>query len=167
MQRFSTEQLWLEWAARALGLERLLCLSAADQLGLPGVPTKTLHWNNLERNFFSNYLERHHRCKGITYSSALSWGGRSTGHGAVWLGERKAPNTLWFLLPQISHSLDGYLFLLCQGTGNSAILSTCSDLSCGLVSYCGIKWQRAVFHFMVTQRQKGMEKLYGKRLRSL
>jgi len=106
----------------------------------------------------------------VTYSSGqscgLSWGSGSTGDREVSLARRKAPDTLWFLLPRISHIPDGYLVSLCQETENSTILSTCSDSDCGFVSHYNINEQRAMFNFMVKQRQKSMEKFYRKCLGS-
>ena len=142
-----------------LGPEYHLCGCLAYQ-------KKILYYNKLRRNFFSKDFERHRQCKCITYrsgqSSGLSWGSGSTGDGEVSLDQRKAPNTMWFLLPKISHVPDGYLVSLCQGTENSTILSTCSDLHCGFVSYYNINKQRTMSNFMVKQQQKSTEKLYRK-----
>lgn len=130
--------------------------------GCPAYQKKILYCTKLRRNFFWKDFERHRQYKCVTSSSGLSWGIGSTGDREVSLDQRKAPNTLWFLLPKISHVLDGYLVSLCQGTEHSTILSNCSDLDCGFVSYYNINKQRVVFSFMVKQRQKSMEKLYRK-----
>lgn len=130
-----------ELPAQALcGQESLLLLRAwVSFMWLSSLPKKILYCNKLRRNFFSKDFERDHQYKCVIYSSGqssgLSWGSGSTGDREVSLDQRKAPNTLWFLLPKISHGLDGYLVSLCQETKNSTILSTCSDLDCGFVSY--------------------------------
>lgn len=144
----------------SLCVARKVCSYVGPQSQLCGVwlTKKILCCSKVRRNLFSKDVTNTN-VSPLVLVKVLVWVGEVEAQ-EMGKDQRKASNTLWFLLPNISHVLDVSLVYLCQGTANSTIVSTCSDLDCGFVIWQ--HKQRATFNFMVMQRQKKHGKAFQK-----